>query len=259
VEIGVGLVDGSGLVAQASFELLFPEAVFDASTLPALCVLDPRLQRQVLSAALPPHPPAPEGFRRARFVVFDLATPAALLGSGPLLNCPLTIRADAAPGTWPINFDQVFTADSNARPVGPVGGVGGEVVVDPEAPLPSATPTSTGTPTATMSHTQSATASATASSEPAATATTTPTPTETQIPVAPTATATPRPCAGDCNGNGTVDVSELIRGVNIALGTSATADCPAMDDDNDGAVLVNELVIAVNAALVGCPVQARNE
>jgi len=60
-------------------------------------------------------------------------------------------------------------------------------------------------------------------------------------------------CPGDCNGGGSVDVSELIRGVNIALGSSPLSTCPAFDTSGDGTVAVNELIAAVNAALNGCP------
>ena len=60
-------------------------------------------------------------------------------------------------------------------------------------------------------------------------------------------------CPGDCDGNGAVDVSELILGVNIALGNQPASACPAFDTDADGMVSVSELVAAVNAALSGCP------
>jgi len=59
-------------------------------------------------------------------------------------------------------------------------------------------------------------------------------------------------CEGDCDGNGTVDVSELLRGVNISLGTSGVTACPSFDASGDGEVTVDELIRAVNNALVGC-------
>ena len=69
----------------------------------------------------------------------------------------------------------------------------------------------------------------------------------------PTPTATPAPaCSGDCNGDGTVAINELIGGVNIALGSAAVASCPAIDANGDGAVAINELVAAVSRALGGC-------
>ena len=57
-------------------------------------------------------------------------------------------------------------------------------------------------------------------------------------------------CPGDCDGNNTVLINELITCVSIALGGSA--ECTACDINGDGMVLVNELVLAVNAALAGC-------
>ena len=59
-------------------------------------------------------------------------------------------------------------------------------------------------------------------------------------------------CAGDCNGDQSVVVTELIRGVNIALELLPLDQCSAFDRNSDGAVAVNELVAAVNNALVGC-------
>ena len=70
----------------------------------------------------------------------------------------------------------------------------------------------------------------------------------------PTPTATPPPagCAGDCNGDGSVAINELIGGVNIALGSAPVASCAAVDADGDGGVAINELVSAVARALNGC-------
>ena len=47
-------------------------------------------------------------------------------------------------------------------------------------------------------------------------------------------------------------VDELIKGVNIALGTTSVDACPSFDADGDGAVTINELIAAVNRALNGC-------
>jgi hypothetical protein len=59
-------------------------------------------------------------------------------------------------------------------------------------------------------------------------------------------------CEGDCDGNGTVVINELIAAVRIALGDGEVADCTAVDSDNDGTVAINELVTAVARALGGC-------
>ena len=60
-------------------------------------------------------------------------------------------------------------------------------------------------------------------------------------------------CIGDCGMDGTVTISELIRGVRIALGSAEVDACPAFDSNGDQAVTINELVSAVRNALNGCP------
>lgn len=85
---------------------------------------------------------------------------------------------------------------------------------------------------------------------PAPTATITPTPINTGTP-----THTPTGglgCAGDCDRSNTVSISELIRGVNIALNNAAVGTCPAFDLDDSGQLTINELIAAVNASLNGC-------
>jgi hypothetical protein len=68
-----------------------------------------------------------------------------------------------------------------------------------------------------------------------------------------TTQANPAGCPGDCNADGAVKVDELVKGVNIALGTTAVGECVAFDINDDGQVTVAELIKAVNAALTGCP------
>jgi len=58
---------------------------------------------------------------------------------------------------------------------------------------------------------------------------------------------------GDCDGDGHVRVDELVKGVNIALGTAPCDDCTAFDANGDRKVEIEELVQAVNHALYGCP------
>ena len=67
-------------------------------------------------------------------------------------------------------------------------------------------------------------------------------------PVTPTAA----PCVGDCNGNGTVTVDEILTMVNIALGNARVDDCLAGDVNDDGQITVDEILTAVNNALNGC-------
>ncbi len=78
-----------------------------------------------------------------------------------------------------------------------------------------------------------------------------PTPTPSASPT-PTPTIPPPACPGDCDGDGTVSISELVRAVNIALGSAAVETCLAADTNSDGQVSINELIQGVNAALDGC-------
>ncbi|HSP97139.1 MAG TPA: hypothetical protein VL049_07825 [Candidatus Dormibacteraeota bacterium] len=60
-------------------------------------------------------------------------------------------------------------------------------------------------------------------------------------------------CVGDCSGDHTVTINELITGVNIALGSANVSACQSFDVNGDGSVAINELIGGVNAALNGCP------
>ncbi len=61
------------------------------------------------------------------------------------------------------------------------------------------------------------------------------------------------PCGGDCNGDGTVEIHEILLGVNIALDMADVAQCEAMDGNASAQVEMNELITAVNDGLRGCP------
>jgi len=137
------------------------------------------------------------------------------------------------------------------------------------APVDAGIPGATATPTATAPPSASAASTATrtpmASPTPPATTTpsTMPTPTGTGISAtaSPTSVATatapptarPPICVGDCAGSGMVTISDLITGVNIALGSAALDVCPAFDCQGTQLVPISCLITAVNAALQGCP------
>jgi hypothetical protein len=110
-----------------------------------------------------------------------------------------------------------------------------------QTPAPSVT--STPTPTDTRTATPTLTGQATKTPTP------TPTDTETATPES-TATATPIGCVGDCDGGGVVDISELIKMVNIAPGRGRATW--RRDVNGDGEVTIEELVSGVNHALNGC-------
>ncbi len=60
-------------------------------------------------------------------------------------------------------------------------------------------------------------------------------------------------CMCDCDGNGTVQINELISCVNIALTVAPVESCAAADPDGNGQVSISDLIAAVNNALNGCP------
>jgi ELWxxDGT repeat protein len=59
-------------------------------------------------------------------------------------------------------------------------------------------------------------------------------------------------CRHDCDQDFTVDVSDLVRGVRIALGAARLDTCALMDANGDGAVAIDELIAAVGEAPAGC-------
>jgi hypothetical protein len=61
----------------------------------------------------------------------------------------------------------------------------------------------------------------------------------------------PEACIGDCDGNGTVAINELVLGVKIVLGSQSVSACPAFVN-SQGAVNVAQLIRGVNNALGGC-------
>lgn len=59
-------------------------------------------------------------------------------------------------------------------------------------------------------------------------------------------------CVGDCNGNGTVAVNELVTMINVALVRAPVDRCVAGNADGDDVISINELITAVNRLLNGC-------
>ena len=61
-------------------------------------------------------------------------------------------------------------------------------------------------------------------------------------------------CVGDCDRDGEVPISDLLVGVNIALGRFPVFTCRDLDENHDMQVTIGELILAVNNALRGCGV-----
>ncbi|MCK6554935.1 hypothetical protein L6Q96_10200 [Candidatus Binatia bacterium] len=60
------------------------------------------------------------------------------------------------------------------------------------------------------------------------------------------------PCPGDCNGDGLVQVEEVITAVAIAQGEAASEDCVNADVSTDGIVTVDEIVAGITSTPHGC-------
>lgn len=175
----------------------------------------------------------PEGEEGAYPVVFRLTTTAPTYEGSPAYTVWVTNRSQLTPSPSPTSTMTV---------------------------APSPTPSQTTIPTHSVARTLSPTASATPSVTPTTTAMQ-PSPSWTDTPVTepttlptptPTSSAVPEPCAGDCSGDGSTTVDEIVRGVSILLGLATLDTCPAVDQNNDGEVTVDEIVRAVLVALSGC-------
>ena len=60
-------------------------------------------------------------------------------------------------------------------------------------------------------------------------------------------------CIGDCNGDCSIAINELILGVRINIGEADRSTCPSFDGNDSGGVEVNELILGVRGSLNGCP------
>ena len=59
-------------------------------------------------------------------------------------------------------------------------------------------------------------------------------------------------CVGDCSNDGTVSISDLVLGVNIALGSQPVSACPSFACQGGDTVPINCLIQGVNNALSDC-------
>jgi hypothetical protein len=66
-------------------------------------------------------------------------------------------------------------------------------------------------------------------------------------------------CAADCNGDLSVDISELVTAVGIAVGNSSLESCRAADPDGDREITIANLIRGVDNALAGCRSSAPND
>jgi hypothetical protein len=65
----------------------------------------------------------------------------------------------------------------------------------------------------------------------------------------------PPTCRGDCDGDGVVSISEVVRVVANALGCEGALACGA-DQTIDRCLSIDDVIGVVNASLVGCAASA---
>ena len=64
-------------------------------------------------------------------------------------------------------------------------------------------------------------------------------------------------CVADCQGDGEVDIGDLVRGRAIFQGEQPVAACPAADADDNGLLTVTDLIAALRDAAGACAVAER--
>src|SRR6185436_2645048 len=67
-----------------------------------------------------------------------------------------------------------------------------------------------------------------------------------------TGAALAQPCAGDCDDSGDVTVNEVVKTVNVALGTMGMTECANVDMNADDRAGIDEVVGAVDNSIHGC-------
>jgi hypothetical protein len=189
----------------------------------------------------------PSGALNLEIVLLGTPVDPPPLGDGDLASCTFQILPGAPAGPSALTIQGPLLGDKEGAEL-PVSVSNGSIQIG-GGPTPTATETPkppTGTPgTPTRTPTRTTTRTVTETAAPTSTRTVGPSATVTQ-------TVEPSGCAGDCDGNGNVTVDELIKGVNIALGTAGIELCPSFDTNESESVTVEELIKGVNNALSGC-------
>ena len=175
----------------------------------------------------------------SEFTGTSQASPMAAACAAVLLQRGPTLTADAVEAALESSSTRV-TDVTNGLDFPRVDCAEALAAIGPFPPSLTPTPTPTPTPSPSLTPTPSATLTPTA--------TVTATPSNTLNPP----TAGPA-CTGDCDGNRSIAINELVLGVSIALEENPLTACPSFDQDDDRRVSVDELITAVNHALSTCP------
>lgn len=95
-DVTVALADGQGQVATVQLDVLYDPSVLQMDDPADACRLDPRLTEQVLIAAQPNDPPAPEGLARLRLFVGSTSAPVGQFDDGPVASCTFGLAAGSS-------------------------------------------------------------------------------------------------------------------------------------------------------------------
>jgi NHL repeat/Dockerin type I domain len=235
---GTGLAGVEGDGGPATLANLFGATGLVVDGSGSLCVAQADSARVRVVAQVTTPPPSPTATRTPTSLPSPTPTPSRTATATPTHTLTATSTASATATPTPTRTTTP-TVTSTATATASF------TYTATLPPTPSATPSATSTVPAPSTPTPTPTA--TASLPPTATATNTPTttPTQTAAPTAPS-------CTGDCNGDGTVSVSDLLTMVNIALGSAPASTCSVGDTNGDAQITVNEILQAVSNALAGC-------
>lgn len=253
VTIPVSVRGGMGEMVMAQIDLLYDPTVLTISDPQKTCQIDPRLQDQVLRASLLDAPGASDGKRRLRIFVGDLVLPTNLFDDGVLIRCAFQITAGASTGPMTLTADHLNVSDANANAFG-TSFLAGAVEVLP--PTSEAAPTDllVSAPAASpeAERSESARPLLLKDASPAGECST-----ASDCNSGHTCFDNSCRCAGDCNGDGQVTVSEVVAAVRAALDPAALTACPAADWNRDGSVVANELITMVGNLGRDCSTSGR--
>ncbi len=126
--VSIALAGSDGTLRGAQLDLLYDPAVFEVGKEQPACTVAMGGYPGEVYAAVVTDPPAPAGLERLRVILFDLA--GAKLADGPLAECAFGVRADAAPGAYPLLVDDLMVAGPGGAVDAMVGDAKMEVLAD---------------------------------------------------------------------------------------------------------------------------------
>jgi len=138
-EVTVGISGGLGEVATVQLDILYDPRILRIAEPGRACTKDPRLADQVLIAAAPNQPEAPEGLERLRLFVGSTAAPIKTFGEGGVASCAFEVVPEFLGGVVTLQPDRLNVGDDR-------GNTFRVVATDGSVEIPIAEPTPIPTP-----------------------------------------------------------------------------------------------------------------